>query len=271
MTPTAREREEPLRYEILGPVRIVDGAEPRTIAAPKPETLLAALLARRGQLLTVDQIVAEIWPGARPQRAKSTVHVYVSRLRAMLGASGPARSGPLATCAGGYVLHTGPDRLDADAFHGLVDRGRAGLRAGRQHEAAETLTSALDLWRGPAYAGVAHGPIVRAHAARLEASRLECLELVVEADLALGRYRESVARLYALTAEYPLHENFARHLMVALYHCGRRGDALAVYHGTRGALRELLGLEPSRALREVQHAVLTGVEPLGARTDSLAG
>ncbi|WP_439677345.1 AfsR/SARP family transcriptional regulator [Embleya sp. MST-111070] len=260
-----------MRYEILGPVRIVDGATPRTIAAPKPETLLSALLARRDQLLTVDQIVAEIWTDAGPQRAKSTVHVYVSRLRAMLGAPGPARTGPLATCAGGYVLHTGPDRLDADTFHGLVERGRAGARAGRYHEAAEVYTSALDLWRGPAYAGVSLGPIVRAHAARLEASRLECLELLVEANLALGRHRETVARLYALTGEYPLHENFARHLMVALYHCGRRGDALAVYRDTRTALRELLGLEPSRALREIQHAVLTGAEPLGARKDSMAG
>ncbi|WP_424639163.1 AfsR/SARP family transcriptional regulator [Embleya sp. AB8] len=260
-----------MRYEILGPVRIVDGDRPRTIAAPKPETLLAALLARRGQVLTVDQIVGEIWSGARPQRAKSTVHVYVSRLRAILGAPGPARSGPLTTCSGGYALHPGADRVDADAFHDLVERGRAGARAGQRHEAAELFAGALDLWRGSAYAGVACGPIVRAHAARLEASRLECLELLVEAHLALGRYRESVARLYALTTEYPLHESFARHLMIALSHCGRRADALAVYQDTRGALRELLGLEPSRALREVQHAVLTGVEPRGVRTDSLAG
>ncbi|WP_406280479.1 BTAD domain-containing putative transcriptional regulator [Embleya sp. NBC_00896] len=252
-------------------MRIVDDAEPRKIAAPKPETLMAALLARRGQILTVDQLVAEIWAGPKPQRARSTVHVYVSRLRAILGVPGPARSGPLATSGGGYVLHPGPGRLDADAFHGLVERGRAASRAGRRHEAAETYTSALDLWRGPAYAGVAAGPIVRAHAARLEASRLECLELLVEAHLELGHYRESVARLYALTAEYPLHETFARHLMVALYHCGRRADALAVYRDTRGALRELLGLEPSRPLRDVQHAVLAGLELPGVRTDSLAG
>ncbi|MYW04374.1 AfsR/SARP family transcriptional regulator [Streptomyces sp. SID3343] len=260
-----------MRYEILGPVRVVDGAEPRTIAAPKPETLLAALLARQGQVLTVDQLVGEIWAGPRPQRARSTVHVYVSRLRAFLGAPGPARTGVITTSAGGYVLHPGPGALDADTFHGLVERGRDRNTAGRRHEAAEVFAAALELWRGAPYEGVAHGPIVRAHTARLDAARLECLELLVEAQLDLGRYRESVARLYALTAEYPLHEAFARHLMVALYRCGRRADALAVYRDTRGALRESLGLEPCGPLREIHHAVLSGTELPGVRADSLAG
>jgi len=248
----------------------VHDAEPRVIAAPKPAKLLAALTARRGRVVTTDQLVDELWAGPRPRRARPTVHVYVSRLRAFLDPAGTG-PGPIATHAGGYMLRPDAGGLDARDFIDLVERGRADLRDGHRHEAARVLADALELWRGSPYEGVAHGPIVRAHRARLDAARLDCLELLVETRLDLGRYRESVALLYSLTAEYPLHEAFARHLMVALYRCGRRADALAVYRETCGALRELLGLEPCGPLRAAHQAILAGAEPPRGRADSLAG
>jgi len=247
----------------------VHDVEPRAIAAPKPATLLAALVARRGRVVTTDRLVDELWAGPRPRRARPTVHVYVSRLRAFLDPAGGG-PGPIATCAGGYVLRHDDGGLDAQDFLDLVERGREDVRAGHHHEGARVLAGALELWRGNPYEGVAHGPIVRAHRARLDAARLDCLELLVETRLDLGRYRESVALLYSLTAEYPLHEAFARHLMIALYRCGRRADALTVYRDTCGALRELLGLEPCGPLRATHHAVLAGAELPRGRTDSLA-
>ncbi|MGC0417632.1 AfsR/SARP family transcriptional regulator [Embleya sp. AB8] len=263
-----------MRYEILGPVRVVGVGGARALAAAKPEILLAALLARRDQVLTVDQLVAELWAAddpARPRQVRPTVHVYVSRLRSFLRASAPARSRSIVTTAGGYVLRSTPEvALDADEFHHLVEQGREASRAGRRREGAERYAAALKLWRGAPYERVEAGPIVRAHAARLDAARLDCQELLVEAQFELGRYRESVARLYALTAEYPLHEAFARQLMIALHVCGRRADALVVYRDSRARLRELLGLEPGEPLREAHRAVLAGTEPPGLRTHSLA-
>ena len=44
--------------------------------------------------------------------------------------------------------------------------------------------------------------------------------------------------------------------MVALYRCGRQAEALEVYRGTRRALVEQLGIEPSRGLRELERAIL---------------
>jgi Bacterial transcriptional activator domain/Novel STAND NTPase 1 len=46
-------------------------------------------------------------------------------------------------------------------------------------------------------------------------------------------------------------------LMVALYRAGRQTDALEVYRDTSELLRRELGLEPSRALQELEHAILT--------------
>ena len=44
--------------------------------------------------------------------------------------------------------------------------------------------------------------------------------------------------------------------MLALYRCGRQAEALAVYRETSELLREELGLEPTRALQELERMVL---------------
>ena len=44
--------------------------------------------------------------------------------------------------------------------------------------------------------------------------------------------------------------------MLALYRCGRQGEALAVYRQLRTTLADDLGLDPSAALRRLEHAVL---------------
>jgi tetratricopeptide (TPR) repeat protein len=47
-------------------------------------------------------------------------------------------------------------------------------------------------------------------------------------------------------------------LMTALYQAGRQAEALEVYHRTRGALVDQLGLEPGNELQRLEHAILTG-------------
>ena len=86
--------------------------------------------------------------------------------------------------------------------------------------------------------------------------RLAALERPIEADLALGRDRELVGELEALTAEHPLRERLRGHLMTALYRSGRQAEALDAYQQARRALVEELGIEPSPALQELERAIL---------------
>ncbi|CAM5314497.1 Bacterial transcriptional activator domain-containing protein OS=Streptomyces antimycoticus OX=68175 GN=SSPO_014060 PE=4 SV=1 [Streptomyces antimycoticus] len=50
--------------------------------------------------------------------------------------------------------------------------------------------------------------------------------------------------------------------MLALYRCGHRPDALHVYQAARKTLNEELGLEPCRALQDMQRAILTSDDRL---------
>ena len=58
--------------------------------------------------------------------------------------------------------------------------------------------------------------------------------------------------------------------MLALYRCGRQADALAVYRDdARRCLRDELGLEPSRALHELERAILRHDAELEPESPSL--
>ncbi|HEX2312220.1 MAG TPA: AfsR/SARP family transcriptional regulator [Thermomonospora sp.] len=253
-----------MRFEILGPLRVTEDGENIVIRARKMEILLATLLIRTGQVVSLDQLVTEIWNHNPPRRATAALYVYVSQLRKLLHR--PDRPGSvIITRAPGYVLCPAADELDLVVLQQLVNEGRDAARQGRHAAAAEAFGSALRLWRGPVLSELRDGPIVTGFVTWLEEVRLECTEKMVEAKLALGHHHELISFLYARIGEHPLHEAFYRQLMQALYRSERRADALHVYRTARQTLQEELGLEPGRALRDLQQRILVADSALDAR------
>ena len=57
--------------------------------------------------------------------------------------------------------------------------------------------------------------------------------------------------------EHPLHESWWSLLALALYRCGRQGDALDAVRRARGVLADELGVDPGRRLRDLEEAMLT--------------
>lgn len=244
-----------MRYEILGPLRVVDDNGSSSISARKIEILLAVLLIRADRVVTTDELIAEIWGEQVPRRATACLQVYISQLRKFL--SRPGRPGsPIVTRLPGYLLRMGSDESDLHSFQHLASTGRTFLRQGRHAEASECFKRALGLWRGSALSDFSGGPIIVGYATWLAESRVECIEMLTDSQLELGLHRELVGRLYSLTAEYPLREAFYRRLMLALYRSECQADALEVYQLARKTLDDELGLEPCLALRDLQRAIL---------------
>jgi DNA-binding SARP family transcriptional activator len=233
----------------------MDGDRRVSLSAPKMTVVLAALLARRGQVVSSEQLIAELWPEERPRRAIATLQVHVSQLRKVLTCP-RTRQCPIITRPPGYLLAIETDAVDLHRFERAVAAGREHAQAGRPMQAAPCFAEALAGWRGPALGNVREGPIVDAFATRLEEARLECIEMMMEAGLGGGRHRELCGQLFELTLEHPLREAFYRQLMIALYRSERRADALRVYQRARQILADELGLDPGRPLREIQQAIL---------------
>jgi len=244
-----------MRYGLLGPLRLTDDRAECVISARKVEVLLATLLIRAGQVVSMDQLIGEIWTDLPPRRATAALHVYVCTLRKLL-AKHRHRQPTVVTSQPGYLFELGSDEVDFRLFLDLLGQGRTALREYRYHEADEMLERALALWRGPVFDGHEYGPMMNEFARSLTERRTECLELYVEAKHRLGEHRQTVGLLYALIGENPFHETFYRQLMLALYHSERKADALDVYRSAHRLFFDELGLTPCDAVRNLHNAIL---------------
>jgi ABC-type transport system substrate-binding protein/DNA-binding SARP family transcriptional activator len=236
--------DRPLEFRILGPLEVVGDDGPLDLPAGKPRALLAVLLLHRGEVVSVDRLVDELWGGAPPPTAAKNVQGYVARLRRVLG------NGALLTQTPGYAVRV--DALDAARFQALVEEARHEEPAA----AAPRLEEALALWRGPPLADCAYEDFAQDEIRRLENLRLSALEDRVEADLALGRHEEVLAELESLAREHPLRERLQGLRLIALYRCGRQAEALEAYRTTRRRLVDELGVEPGPELRELERRIL---------------
>jgi DNA-binding SARP family transcriptional activator len=238
-------------------LEVVDANRPLVLGGRKQRAVLAALLLHRGEIVSTDRMIDELWGERPPASAAKTVQVYISNLRKALG------DGVLVTRGRGYVLEAEHGQLDVDRFETLVTEGRDALRAGDARLARDRLRQALALWRGPALADFAYEPFAQGEAARLEEERPAALEDRIDADLALGRHAELVGELDALVREHPLRERLHGQLMLALYRSGRQADALERYQRARRERIDELGIEPGRELQELERAILAQDPELG--------
>ena len=249
-------------FRILGPLEVDEAGRAIPIVSGRQRALLAILLVHANKPVSTDRLIDELWGEHPPASVRKGLQVLVSRLRKTLG-KGSAR---LATQPDGYLLHVEPGELDLDRCERLGRQGREALARGDCRPAAEQLREALGLWRGPPLAEFAFESFAQAEIGRLEELRLALLEDRIDADLACGTHATLVGELEALVAEHPLRERLRRQLILALYRSGRQADALEAYREARTVLDEELGLEPTPALRELEHAILTHDPSLRAPT-----
>ena len=264
-----------MEFRLLGPFEVERDGTALALGGRRQRAVLALLTMHPGEVLSTDRIVEEIWADDPPPSATRTVHSYVSRLRSSLR-GGDGNPDVLVRKDPGYVLMVDPAQVDAVRFEDLVVQAAAQLDAGDPGSANAALVDALGLWRGEALADFAYDEFASAESQRLDARRLEALELRLDTDLALGRHTQIVAELEGLVVLHPLRERFWAQLMVALYRSGRQSEALAAYGRVRRTLIDDLGLEPGEELRLIERQVLdqsaelalTGLPPGAGRVQA---
>jgi DNA-binding SARP family transcriptional activator/pimeloyl-ACP methyl ester carboxylesterase len=242
-----------LEFSVLGPVEVTASGRPLPLGGARARAVLAMLLASANQVVSADRLAEELWPGQQAGKAAASLQVRLSELRKAFRSAGEADC--LATRPPGYLLTVTADGLDSLRFARLAGEGSAALAAGDAAAAAQRLTEALSLWRGPAFAGV-DAPSVRADAGRLEEMRLAALESRAEALVEAGRHGEVIAELETLTAAHPLRERLWSLRMLALYQAGRQADALRAYADLRTILAGELGIDPGPALRDLHTRIV---------------
>ena len=249
---TAHDAAQPseLRYRILGPLQVDAAAGEVAITAGRDRVVLALLLLHAGRIVGVEELIDAVWDDNPPATVRGQLQTCVSRLRRTL---------PLAkilTNPAGYGIDAAGDELDAAVFARLMARGRALLPAAPD-DARKIFRQALDLWRGPALAGI-DSRAIRQGAAVLDEQHAVAIEDWVDLELDGGRDRDLVAELTGLVERFPLRERLRAQLMLTLYRIGRQADALAEYRRVRRVLHKELGVEPGAGLQELHRQILTG-------------
>jgi DNA-binding SARP family transcriptional activator/Tfp pilus assembly protein PilF len=240
-------------FRLLGSVEVVHDDSVLALGGPRHRRLLATLLLQAGRVVPLGTLIEALWGDAPPRKAQAVLHVRISELRAALRATGSE----LIAREGGYELRVDPEDVDAWRFERLATAGGAALAAGDAEGARAELLAALALWRGPVLAEFAGEPFARSDAARLEELRWQATRNRIAADLELGRHAEVIPELEKLVVEHPLREQFWGQLMLALYRCGRQGEALDAYQTARRHIADELGVDPGAELQALHQAILT--------------
>ncbi|GES23282.1 hypothetical protein Aple_061810 [Acrocarpospora pleiomorpha] len=247
----------PVLLRVLGPLdaRVGDGSVP--LGGPRQRAVLALLVAMRGDVVSVDRMIEDLWRGEPPAKATASLQSYVANLRRLLEPDRPPRAPAevIVSAAPGYAIRLDPDAVDAWRFERLAAQART-LSESDPAAARKALGEALGLWRGEAFAEVADEEWAIAESVRLGEIRLGAQELLVEVTLHSAPPIEAVPGAELLTRRHPLREESWRLLALALWGSGRQADALAALRRARHTLAEELGLDPGPALVELERAIL---------------
>ena len=241
------------QFRLLGAVEASVGGRPIELGHPKQRAVLAVLLVEAGRTVPIDRLVTRVWGDRPPPRARVTVSGYVSRLRAAFAAHGGPR---IAQRSGAYTLIAEVLDVDLYRFADLVARARRARAEGHDAEAVGLLDAALGLWRGEPFTG-AETPWLSGLRVTLEAARYAAVLDRNDLVLAASGHADLVGGLAALAAAHPLDERLAGQLVLTLYRCGRRAEALWHYDRLRRRLADELGTDPGPPLRRLHQQMLT--------------
>lgn len=243
-----------VNFLCLGPFSVLSPNGDVILHGSRRSCLLAALVVRVGQVVSVPALAEELWGWDPPESKVNALHVQVHRVRQDLNRWDSTAL--IVTRWPGYLLRVEHEAVDIGRFYRDLrvaqqvsnsDPPRSGAAARR----------ALMLWRGEPFEGIELGPIAALARGRLRESRLLALDLAVSADLRGGSAQKAIPELLELVTTYPDHERFHEHLMLALYRSGRQIEALEVYRTARNRFVSELGVEPSpmftRRMTEILH------------------
>lgn len=242
--------------DLLGSVTIRYGGSVLNAGPIRQQAMLAVLALRANQVTSPEQLLDLVWDESPPASGLRVIPTYVYRIRQVLP---PGIT--LDRTTGGYVLRLPPATLDVDRFESLI-------KAAEQTGDPAQYREALALFRDEPLSGLP-GNYLAGQRRRFVERRDEVLSDRLDLEIAGGGFADVVPELSVLVAERPLDERFAALLMTALFHSGRRAEALETYTRTRSTLVDELGVEPGPELQAVHQLLLRDTSAIRDSRDEL--
>ena len=214
--------------------------------------LFAYLTVNRDRVASRDELVEALWPSELPSAPNLALSALLSKLRRLLpdGAVGGRSE---------IRLELGRDaRVDVEAARDGIHRAEALIATGDWYAALGPNLVAHNISQRGFLTGEQGGWIDELRR-ELEEIRVRALECTARRSLGIGGPEVAVAERTArrLIDLSPYRESGYAVLMEAFERQGNIAEALRVYEGLRGVLREELGAAPSPGVRRVHERLLS--------------
>ncbi|MGW4248528.1 BTAD domain-containing putative transcriptional regulator, partial [Nocardia sp. NPDC004722] len=247
---------------VLGPLHLsVDGHD-AALGTPMQRAVLGRLIVARGQVVSTERLIDDLWAGYPPPKAAAVLQVHIHTLRRLFEPQRPRRAPSrfIVSESSGYALRIPENAVDAwhfeqqlRTYQELVSNPDIRTEPAERNALLET---ALALWQGPALEAFAETEWAAAEADRLTDLHLTAVELNARTKLELGRPGDVVRELRQLFEDHPGREEIVRLLALAQYQLGQQLEALTTIRRSREYLATAYGVDPTPALRELEMAIL---------------
>lgn len=218
----------------------------------RPGQLLKYFLCERDRVLTAEEIADVVWPG-EGERALTTLRHYVHVLRDKLepGRAKRAPSSFIVATKRGYSLDRSRVRIDADLFEQLVRTGAAAFFAEQTAVARESLSQAMDLYRGDFLAEDPYNESAFSERDRLRDLAARTCRMLGQIALAAGDLDSAARHVERLSDLEPLDTEVQKALLTLYLRTGRNSQAVRRYKLISSSMRRELGEGPAFELTDL--------------------
>jgi len=245
-----------MEFRVLGRCELVgDAGGSLPVTRPLSRGAIFALVLYRNRSLSPEWLIDLLW--GTGSRAGGRLHSLRSCMWNLRQVVPPDR---LITDDLGYRLAIDPgrDQVDVDRFRYLHREGRAALRAGDQVTAVRLLDEAMQAWGSGWLAELLPAtPAMTSLITGLVEERRDARTALIQTRLAWGQHRELLPELRTLVTTEPESEQLWADLMLALYRCGLKTNALQVFGEARAALATHADAAPSADLQALLRRIQT--------------
>ena len=242
-----------LEVQLLGHLALTDSGQ-RVEAIQNPR-LIAYLLLNRDRPLERTEVAFTLWPDSSDAQALTNLRRELHALRRAL----PDAERLLAVERRTLRWRpAGPFHRDVAAFEDAVEHASQG--------GVDALRAAVAMYRGDLLPGV-YDDWIEPHRDHLQNKMIETRDALASSLEERREYRAAMEQLSRLVAIDPLEESRYQALMRVAALVGDRTAGLRAYHACVSALRDELGVEPSReTLNAYQRLVTLDVSHVPARS-----
>ena len=218
------------------------------------QALSRYLIARRGQVVSREELLELLWPNAGAERANHRLHVAVSSARRLVDMPGEGSS-VIHFESDSYCVPQDAVLTDCDVFDGHYGRARHTLSAGDAGDAADEFRSALAVYAGEYLADMPYAEWTHVRRAHFALRRLNALTFLCDHSSLQQDLLATMDFALQILEVDNLRERAHRELMRAHYLMGQRGLAIRQFEACARILQQELGVAPSPITRRLHQAI----------------